>query len=73
MGSSRIARLASQTILILGLCVLPSYAADMPIAISKALDAARNDCANFENGALDIPADAVERIDLTGNGLPIGF
>lgn len=53
--------------MVLGVLGMPAYASD---ATDKIIDDARKDCQSFENGVLEVSADAISLVDLTGNGVP---
>lgn len=59
-------------LLLLGLTFgLPARAdEDMPPALQARIDAATADCKGFDNGTLTVPAQALSRPDLNGDGAP---
>ena len=58
-------------VLIVGLAVIafagPVAAADLPAALQSRLDEFTADCKGFENGTLEIGADAIRQVDVTGD------
>lgn len=48
--------------------VTPAFAEAWPVPVTAVIDTARAECAAFEGGTLAVGAQAVQQVDLTGDG-----
>lgn len=55
-------------VLMLAVSAGSAFAEDYPEPVARSLDRATTECAGFENGTVTVEAEAIQRIDLTGNG-----